>query len=250
MARYGSKSSRFNKKTKYSSNAKSNAYRIDKKFSKKMKKMENEVELKHVDHENSDVGDNVGQVEYVSPFIIGTTNSNLIGAEAQMTSIQCKGTVVLNSGYVPGSVVCRMIAFVDSAPNGILPSITATNGANAILDNSVVSDLTLAPYNHELVGKGKKFKILYDKHMTLTSQFPLTIDASAPVTTVTTVYAVQKYFSFTKKLSRKWSTTAALAPTGSFADAYRNGIYIAVMSDAAAEAPTFNYATRIYYKDA
>lgn len=171
------------------------------KLDKRIRKIENEVELKHKD-ETFFVGqpDANFSVYDICTVGNGTDNRARIGNEIMTTSLKMKlGITWTPNTYNDTTAFIRMILFWDSEPNGEIPSIVAGSlGDQSVLDpNSTTLASIFDQYDYNTTSS--RFRVIYDKVWTLRSQFavqdPITSDVfPAP----TSLYITKKW-----KLGRK-----------------------------------------------
>ena len=136
--------------------------------------------------------------------------------------------------------VCRMILLWDKTPGGALPTLFAPN--QAILDNSIVTETTLMPYQYDMKDR---FKILWDYKFVINSNFAVTTTPATGV--VTEVYQNRVTISKKVKLSR---TVKYQANNGVINDVSSNSLLLCLISDQTSNDPVCELAVRTYFKDA
>lgn len=218
--------------------------KVDKSLDRRIRKIENDIELKYVDFTSTLTMEEAGNIRYVFPctvFQSGSDSQGRIGDDVVPTSLNLHYNVQLDDTNVTGGVVCRVIVLWDRTPGGALPTLFAP--ANAILDNSVISDTVLMPYTHEM---RDRFKILHDHKFVINPSFATTTIPATGVVSV--VSANQASFSKKIKLGRtvKYNNNANV---GSIADVASNGLLICVMSDQTSLGPEMILSARTYFKD-
>lgn len=216
-----------------------------KNLSKRISKIEKSVELKHTDFYVTRVMDQTGTIEYVFPVqsydSTGPTDGR-IGDEVNPTSVNIHGNVKFDSLNVQGGVVCRMILLWDKTPGGALPTLFAPS--QAILDNSVITETTLMPYQYDMKDR---FKILWDYKFTINPMFAATTTPASGV--VTEVNA--NVFTFSKKVKLGRTVKYNSNNTGpSISSVAANSLLLCLISDQTSEAPVAELGVRTYFKDA
>lgn len=205
-----------------------------KNIDKKIKKMQNDEELKYTDVLITAQGiSSTGSFHLLNGLTQGDDAKNRDGREAVSTSIQGKMTFVSNTDDI-GSTTLRMIVFWDSQANGAAPT------AATLLDNSIITSFLIAPYHRDYQ---KRYKILFDRVFVLNPLQILTTTAG----TVTENQNITKYLSFKKQLSRtiKFNSNN----NGNIGDIVSNSLYVYFVSNEATNTPTVTSGFRFYYKD-
>lgn len=191
-------------------------------------------ELKWIDAygANTTAAANTASIIHLNPVPQGGTATNRIGSSCQMTSAQGRIEVHMASANVASSApTIRVIVLCDSEVNGALPA-TAD-----ILDNTTITDLTLAPYNLTQLGPKQRFKILFDSRKSLV--------ISAYSTAPAYVYnPVLLKFKVPIKRILQWS---AGNTTGAIGGMTKNSVILWMVSDTGST--LFNYGTRVIFKD-
>lgn len=162
----------------------------------------------------------------------GDTVSTRQGDSITPTSIQYRCRVV-QSPTALSDVIFRHLILWDRQPNGAAP--TATD----ILDTTLISEYTVAPYQRQYQ---KRFKILHDKVIKLS---PAMADPTAPTTQVLQPFS---YKQFKKALSRVVNYRRG-QNAGTVADIASNSLYSLWVAQSAASAGTVICGYRMYYKD-
>lgn len=233
-------SKRFNSKTNRRTRRRSFSKRrgpTNKALDKKIKKLQRDQELKYSDvyQANNDITTGAFVV-LLNGIASGTDSDQRIGDEVRATSIQWR----MNFSSDPVATIptlVRYILFWDKQANGLSPVIAGGAGTTSLLDNTIVTDLTLAPYNHE---SSDRFRVLFDKTFTL-EPFSLAVGGGA---------AMQRYMTSHKKinLSRRVKHDG---DTATFADIVTNALWFTFISDVAAAGinPQVEFGSRYYFKD-
>ena len=204
---------------------------------KSIRKIQSNDELKHNDTSgglNPATAGNFRLLNGVAQSAGASTDTTRIGDDVNATSIQLKGyvqadgTITSSSTDVARSV--RVILFWDQQANGGTPTLAQ------LLDLSVVTDGTQAPYNDN---NQKRFKILKDK-----------IFAVNPFYFVgaTNVADTRTFLRFKWKLSRK---VKYIGTTGLIASIGTNALWLVTITDSTANAnqPVADIGTRFIFKD-
>lgn len=211
-------------------------------LNRKIKKIENDIELKYVDTVFGDTVDTSGDLQLLNSILAGTSQITRVGSEINATSIQFRLNCVTNDANTDGPCFLRVIMFWDRQANGTVPTLASDpiSGAPGLLNNSIIIDLTQAPYQYE---NSERFRVLYDKVYTLNPRFAQSIVAGV----ITEAYPVGLFIKKKVKLNRKIKYDAPAAGIGSI---NTNSLYMAFISSEAANAPTVNAGFRLYFKDA
>lgn len=210
------------------------------KIEKKVKQMENEVELKYFDTIAASPATQTGLLTLVNGMAAGTTQITRIGAQIRMTSIQFR-YVISNLAATLAPTSLRMLIVLDRQTNGAAPTISgsASGGTLAILDNAVFTSVIDQPYQYEAK---QRFTILYDKRWTLNPQIQATEAAGAIVTNQIVSKCIQGYVKLNRTVKYD-NTTAAISSINT------NSLHTVFITDIA-NGVTLTGGTRIYYKDA
>lgn len=158
----------------------------------------------------------------------GDTALTRQGSQISATSIQYKATFQHDLDQVNPGIIRHLIVW-DSQPNGAYPNI------NQILDNSVVTPFTVAPYNREFQ---KRFKIVEDEIFELNPFYQMDTSHWGP----------QK--KFMRKKVQLHRTIKFTGTTGLIANVVSNNLLYVFVSDiAGAEFPFVYVGYRLTYKD-
>lgn len=217
------------------------------KIEKKLKKLDKEPELKWTDEYNASfVVPNTGLVyNILTPGPVqGVGPNNRIGNQINMTSLMTKILLLSNASSLDPTRY-RVLIVIDKEFEIGNPQLGGAPTSSAILDNSVVTDLTLSPRNFNNI---KRYKIVYDK---VFIQNPQTLLDYDPVTGNTTLYTrMSKYLTIHLKMKHRLQF---LGPTNTIAELTGTVPLLYIVSDrtgvAGAGEPLATVAQRIYYKD-
>lgn len=214
----------------------------NKSLDKKIKKLQQDVELKYKDTYTVDDIENTAQYILLNGIQQGDTTVTRTGGEIRCTSIHLRGVIQTDTaGLVSNSQ--RFLVVWDRQPNGAAPTLSGT--VNSILDVSIVTDLILAPYNYSALDR---FKILYDKNFIINRQIWKTQDVNNDVDS----YCDQQ-IRFNKKIKLGRRVKYAVNSTaGNITDIQTNSLYFIYVGDVAAASagPELQLGTRLYFKDA
>lgn len=242
-------------------------YPTNKSLSKKIKHIENDlIELKFCDTEAGteatpvDIDNSAGIViPMLDGVVVGDGNAqNRTGNKINVTSMQMR-VDISSVPTLDNTTVIRELVVWDRQPNaGLYPVIakvdvlTGDPEQDSILDITVISDPTRAPYNYNA---NQRFKIVHDKTYVLNNQVPYAWNVpTAPGTSTVSRYAqfkrrISKYFKC-KRMVKYSHANADPAPGGS-TNITTNALYVMYISNQSAGAyPELRSAYRIYYKDA
>lgn len=223
----------------------------NKQLDKKIRKLENEDELKFKDTlflvSQTDAA--AGTVYPIGLVGQGIDARARIGDFIRPTSLKCRFTITFQPNTVINSTsVVRMIIFYDSEPAGELPIVVDSTSVDSesLLDIQTSAFPILMQYNYSTMQS--KYKVLVDKVMTLNSQAGSGLTASVIAPT-----PITKYWKKSVKLSRKtiYSGDGALITA-----LQSNGLFICFLYETfggAIEDPnTLDIVgnIRMYYKDA
>lgn len=206
-----------------------------KNLDKRIKKINSKMELKFNDVFQSSISidDTAGNgvMTLLNGIATGDSNITRDGNEIFGTSIQFRG-VYSSDGDSLGITLLRTIVFWDSQSNGAAP----TQGQ--LLELGIVTSALFAPYN---MNNQKRFKIVYDKLITLNPQAG--IDAAG---TTTDAFPNSMVFKKKIKLGRIVKYSGATAAIGDIAS---NSLYVYQVSNQAAEFPLAAVGYRFIFKD-
>lgn len=204
---------------------------------KSIRKINSDVELKHADSAINNVTALAGTFYLLNGVAQDTTASTDIvrqGDEIVSTSVQVRGYVeadaTITTTNTGQSRIVRMILFWDGQPNGSAPTL-----AN-LLDLSVITDATMAPYNLDYY---KRFKVLKDRTYALNANF---------FVSATNQQAIRIPFRFRKKLSRKVKYSTA---GGTITAIQTNSLYLVTIVDDVGNSnvPLTSGGVRYIFKD-
>lgn len=205
-----------------------------KNLSRRIAKIEKGVELQHTDFYAVANMSQVGSIRYIFPQV------GRDGEEVNPTSVNIHANITLDSLSASQGNVCRMILLWDKTPAGALPTLFAAT--QSILDNSVVTETTLMPYQHEM---RDRFKVLWDYKFVINSNFAVKTTPATGV--VTDIYQNRVTISKKVKLSR---TVKYQANNGDITDVSANSLLLCLISDQTSNEPVCELAVRTYFKDA
>lgn len=214
-----------------------------KNLSRRIAKIEKGIELKYTDFYVTRQMNQVGSIEYIFPNQVYATAGPIlgrVGEEVNPTSVNIHANITLDNISATQGNVCRMILLWDKTPGGALPTLFAAT--QSILDNSVVTETTLMPYQHDMKDR---FKILWDYKFVINSNFAVTTTPATGV--VTDVYQNRVTISKKVKLSR---TVKYQANNGVIGDVSANSLLLCLISDQTSNDPVCELAVRTYFKDA
>lgn len=239
---YGSKR-RFGSKKRYSKRRTNYNSKSIKRLDRKIKKIDDMIELKYVDSffENT-VGNDGADILLMNGIPTGSGNTNRIGNEYVATSVQFRGSLTISSLEVQATRF-RCIVFWDRQANNAVPATTTfTSTTRSLLTVPVGSTIppVLMPFTYEM---NERYRILYDKMFTIN---PLVVGNT---TTGATDEVVPVTFSFKKKikLGRKVKCDGGV---GDITDISTNSLYAVFYSDLPANEPGLEFSARMYFKDA
>lgn len=160
--------------------------------------------------------DNNGAVYPLSQIASGDDVNNRTGNSILAKSMYIQGNVLKQASA--GASFVRFILFQDTMNQGSTPTVTD------ILNNTGSALAPLSPLNIDHLSR---YKILYDKRITLNSDM-----------------SCRQYKVYKKMSSHiKFTGTAAT-------DVYKNGLYFLIISnEALSTAPTINFTSRLRYHE-
>jgi len=194
-------------------------------------KLQRPVELKWLDTYAANAAPAANTATTVALSLVpqAATSVTRVGASCQITSLQARLNIHMAAANAVGSPPSlRVLFLIDNEVNGGLPAVAD------VLDNTIITDLTLAPFN--LSQLGQRFKILYDwrGHMPITAR-----DA--------TFYVYGEInLNFKKAIRRKLQFTPG-STSGAIGTCIKNSLIMILLTDTAG--PLFNYGTRMIFKD-
>lgn len=207
------------------------------KLEKKVNQLQKEPELKWTDEYNPAILiPNTGVVYNVftpNP-VIGTGPNNRIGNNILMTSLMTK-ILLLSNNVTLDPTRYRILLVIDKEFETGNPALGGAPTTSAILDNSVITDLTLSPRNLNNVDR---YIIKYDK---------IIISNPQVLQTAATLTRIGKEITINMKMKHR---IQFLGPTNTLAEltGYIPLLYI-VSDRPILEQPLATVAQRVYYKD-
>lgn len=206
-----------------------------KSLDKRIKKINKQAELKHIDtFNNGTVIPAAGLIFPLNLSVQGNTDITRDGDDTMGTSIQWRIRYIGDDDRLAETVI-RFILAWDRQPNGVLSTFAQ------LLDNSVITSLVHAPYNHNFQ---ERFKILHDSTHVLKSNVLLDFDVATGTTT--TNQPPTLFFRGKRQLSR---TVKYNGNAGTIADIETNSLVAFFVSSAPAAEPTLLSGFRFYFKD-
>lgn len=205
---------------------------------KRVSKIQRDVELKYLDVLVSNTSIPTTSVfTLLNGCVTGDTSVTREGSELRMTSLQFRLEIKTNSAQLGASHV-RFCVVKDQDPDGGAPSIAE------IFGTTIITDQVLAPYNYN---NSKRFRILYDRTIDLNPGSYLTADTTGDAFTVLTV--VPEKISIVQRIPLNYVVKFGNGNAGTIADFTMNSLYMVCFGDAAANQPTFDLGSRVYFKD-
>jgi len=213
--------------------------------------MDNDIELKHKDQDLA-----LGQLDAdfsvynICSVGVGADAKGRIGEEINTTSLKMRmGIRWLPNAPLNTACHIRMILFWDSAPNGELPNIVSTGPDDqSVLDPaSTAFESIFDQYNYN--STQQRFRIIYDKVWTLSSQF---VAVNSDIELDDHPAPVMRYVKKTFKLGRKQIYQGndpdyqALVTNGLYVGWY---FYSPDSSDSEFNSLFIDANFRLYYKD-
>lgn len=214
--------------------------RVDKNLSKRITKLEREIEVKYNDnYANDSVSASTATFFLMNGIGQGVDDTaNRIGSQVNATSLQLKYIAKTNSANLTQSRLRVMLVW-DRQANGTVPTIA---GARGILDAVTITDLTIAPYSKQT---DKRFKVVYDKLHIINPE--VILNATTGATTTLVPKEVSKFKVFKLKRLIKYNDTNATNISG----IETNSLHMVFISESGVtNPPTFDLSTRFFYKDA
>jgi len=211
---------------------------------KSIQKINRNVELKFVDVlQNQNVTETGGSLQLLNNVVEGDDQSTRNGDEISATSIQFRGYFTNDqslTALLSTAPVIRLLVFWDRQPNGAAPTIGSTAALPGLLDNSVITDFTMAPYNRSVQ---KRYKVLYDRTFVMPEP-----GFSSTSSTPFNLPAVR--MAFNKKISLNRVVKYDATGNG-IADIDTNSLYSVALVDSGTttDYPTIRCGYRFYFKD-
>lgn len=214
----------------------------NKSLNEKIKKIQRNTELKFNDTEFADTASDDGlAILLVNGIDQGVQDTQRIGDELDITSMQFRMTITTDAGRIGPSIV-RCIAFWDKQANGAVPITSFGVSALELLDGNTIAQPYLAPINYSMVDR---YRIVYDKTFTLRPDMAATTTPASGV--VAAVVPVSMTIKGKIKLGRK---VKYIASSGGIVDIGSNSLYFVwYTSNGALTQPAIDCATRCYFKD-
>lgn len=211
-------------------------------LSKRIKRIENEVELKWRDISlGGGVNSTTGILSYLSGISQGTTAVQRIGNKARATSLHFRMQWISNNAML-APTYCRLIVFWDKQSDGVAPPIYVSGNPSALLDDTIPVLPSVLPYNHNAV---QRYRVLYDKTIVLNPQVALSqtnVTPSVTTAVIPVAERLQKKFQLSTIL--KYSGTSSI-----ITDAESSALFALFLSDTNTNIPTILWGSRLYYKD-
>lgn len=212
---------------------------------RKVHRIQKMIELKWADgYLTSTQPNSTGSAFLMNSLAEGTDIDQRIGKQVTMTSLQLRWTTitpVTPTGVTGVGTTYRFIVFWDKQANSAAPPFTSPAGiTDGLLDNSLITDLTLSPFYHPCQ---KRFKVLMDRRW---CDNPHCL-AGGLSTTPIPIQHTQTHFI---KLGRTVLFNDITANIGAITS---NSLYILFFSNqggAGAALPVMTFSSRVYYKDA
>lgn len=246
MARMLSQRSRYNGRRRLNGKKRySSKYPSNKSINRKVKKIQDMIELKYIDtYFNDTVADDGNDLLLMNAVGVGTSNTSRTGSEISLTSLQFRGSVTMDSLQLD-PILLRMIVFFDRQANSAAPITNVfTPGTGSLLNGTVITDPIYMPYSYE---QQDRYRVLYDKVIQLNPKVIKQADYTGGDTTE--LIPVTQHFKKRIKLGRKVKYDLAnIAPT--IADIATNSLYVVFYSDNTTNLPTMRFGARVYFKDA
>lgn len=219
-----------------------------KNLDKKIKKINNQIELKFLDTGLAPalISSNTPTLVYhLNNVTQGVGVNSRISDQVTGTSLQFRGEIKTNIDNVTSSTI-RMLCFFDKQPQGAAPVVYGASSTPVILDTDTITNPLYSPYNYAYL---ERYEILMDKRIVIT---PETVGAFDTTTGVTEALTVKHHtVNFKRKFHKiiKWDGNLA----STIADASRNTLWVAFIGDqtvASGLGPNISFGARFYYKDA
>lgn len=208
---------------------------------KKVKKIEGDDELKHIDknYAATDVGTGGIVLWETHNFTVqGTSNITRIGNVISPTSFLISVRFRIDNAQLLEDSRVRMIIFWDKQANGAAPDL---DGVNGLVDDSVTTNLIYAPRNFNLINR---YQVVIDKTWTLHPVMQTIVNvASGATTQVSRTSFTKKYYIKANKRIRY------MGNAGTIADLASNAFYLAFYGELGANPPEVDGSVRMYFKD-
>lgn len=248
MTRYGSKkygSKKYGSKRRYNSKTNVSTYKKIKNLDKKVKKIQNDTELKFNNGAiHAAVTSDEADILIYNLLAQGTTAKTRVGNEVRLTSISFRG-MFYNNKLCLGPSQMRCILFWDRQANGANPNIaTSTNGLLYPVEG--VEPISY-PINYD---QSERYTVIFDKLWDFNPQVVQETDETG-VTTGT--IPVGRKFKYYQKLGRKTKYMGSDATIGSLATNSLCMVFIAQDYDDPMPVLTndhyVDFDWQIFYKD-
>lgn len=203
---------------------------------KSVRKIQLSEELNHLDTLVATTIGTTAVVTVLNSMAVGDTNITRDGNQIIMTSLQFRFIANNNVSAAAGhSQMIRHLIVADRQPVGANP------GIGDILDNTVITNNLIAPYNSNTQ---MRFKILYDR---LSIVKPALVTGFTPATgATTTVNSVDLYTRRKRKMNRKALYNASTAGVGTI---QTNALFSILVSDDNTNQPSVSVGYRLIFKD-
>jgi len=178
-----------------------------------------------------------GLVHLCNNMLVGGLPYERVGSEVLNTELEVRMSIYTGTTSADYPLQTRVIIFWDKQPNGAAPFLYTSGigaGPSGLLDNRVITPITLAPLNAEA---SDRFKVLSDEFRVLEPSTNSSYGLDAR--------------SFRIPLFRKTRYTAGLGTptTGTIADIVSNALWIVFFQDSGLSNAGAECASRMYYKD-
>lgn len=208
----------------------------NKTLNNKIKAIEKKQDLKWADEFSSLTCSSTGNGITVNNIAGGNTAVTRIGNKISMTSFQFKYNLATSASQLTASSV-RVMVVIDRLHNFNGATFDAVYfGPTGLMDNSIITDIRYMPRNHNTL---PRYKVLYDKIHTIN---PDSVNVAG-----TSVIPKQIHVTKNFKLNHIVTYDGA---GGAVADIGQNALCLFVACDSViANAPVFQYGSRVYFKD-
>lgn len=213
--------------------------KVDKNLSKRITKLEREIEVKYKD---TYLNDNPSTATPILTLLNGMTQgvddtANRIGSQINATSVQLKYLIRTNSANLTPARLRVMLVW-DRQANGAVPTMAGTRG---ILDDATISDFTIAPYSKQT---DKRFKVVYDKLHVINPE--VILNATTGATTTLVPKEVSKFKVIKLKRLIKFNDTAGATINSIETNSL---FFIMIAENGPTNQPTYDLSVRFFYKD-